>query len=230
MSPVTPRKGYKSVPWLFGKEIEIPEEWEVNKLSDSCEKTKDIVAGPFGSNLVVSDYTSEGIPIIRLQNIQRNEFINKNIKFITKEKAKELDYHSYIAGDLVLAKLGEIVGKTCKIPDDFPNGIIVADVVRIRISTKKSDQNFIEYVLNSNLCDQQHIRETIGTTRSRVNLEQIRNLQFPTPTLLEQQKIATILLNIDSKITSQQQYKEKLQKLKKSLIQKLMTGQVRVKV
>ena len=28
MSLATPRKGYKSVPWLFGKEIEIPEEWE----------------------------------------------------------------------------------------------------------------------------------------------------------------------------------------------------------
>ena len=34
MSLVTPRKGYKSVPWLFGKEIEIPEEWEVKKIDD----------------------------------------------------------------------------------------------------------------------------------------------------------------------------------------------------
>ncbi|MBT4326383.1 MAG: hypothetical protein HOD60_05670, partial [Candidatus Nitrosopelagicus sp.] len=78
------------------------------------------------------------------------------------------------------------------------------------------------------LCDQQHIREIIGTTRSRVNLEQIRNLQFPTPSLPEQQKIASILSNIDSKITSQEQYKEKLEKLKKSLMQKLLTGEVRV--
>ena len=33
---------------------------------------------------------------------------------------------------------------------------------------------------------------------------------------------------IDSKITSQEQYKEKLEKLKKSLMQKLLTGEVRV--
>ena len=32
MSLVTPRKGYKSVPWLFGKEIEIPEEWKIVQL------------------------------------------------------------------------------------------------------------------------------------------------------------------------------------------------------
>ena len=36
MSLVTPRKGYKSVPWLFGKEIEIPQEWEIKKLKESC--------------------------------------------------------------------------------------------------------------------------------------------------------------------------------------------------
>ena len=50
------------------------------------------------------------------------------------------------------------------------------------------------------------------------------------PLFSEQQKIATILSNIDSQITSQTQYKEKLKRLKKSLMQKLLTGQVRVKV
>ena len=35
---------------------------------------------------------------------------------------------------------------------------------------------------------------------------------------------------IDDKITSLEQYKEKLEKLKKSLMQKLLTGEVRVKL
>ena len=34
---------------------------------------------------------------------------------------------------------------------------------------------------------------------------------------------------IETQITSQKQYKEKLEKLKKSLMQKLLTGEVRVK-
>ena len=36
-----PKKGYKSVPWLFGKEIEIPEEWELEQL----EKFSNITMG-----------------------------------------------------------------------------------------------------------------------------------------------------------------------------------------
>ena len=32
-----PRKGYKNVQWLFQKEIEIPEEWEIEKQGNVCE-------------------------------------------------------------------------------------------------------------------------------------------------------------------------------------------------
>jgi len=221
-------KKFKKVGWLFGKEIEIPEEWEIKRLFELSETKYDIVAGPFGSNLKVDDYKNEGVPIIRLQNIERNKFINKNIKFISNEKAKELTYHSYLPQDLVLAKLGDPIGKTCKVPEDFLGGIVVADVVRIRTSSKISNQDFVEYVLNSKICEIQHNKEKIGTTRSRVNLEQIRNLQFPTPSLQEQQKIASILSNIDSQIELQMQYKEKLERVKKSLTQKLLVGEIRV--
>jgi len=221
---------FKKVKWLFGKYEEIPEDWEFRKLSDLAEKKKDIVAGPFGSNLVVSDYRTAGVPIIRLQNIQRNRFINKNIQFISNEKAEELSYHSYLPNDLVLAKLGDPIGKTCKIPKDFPAGIVVADVVRIRTSSKKSDQEFVEYVLNSEICEKQLNKERIGTTRPRVNLDQIRNLEFPCPPIQEQQKIASVLSNVDSEIQKQQEYKLKLETLKKGLMQKLLTGQIRVKV
>ena len=59
-------------------------------------------------------------------------------------------------------------------------------------------------------------------------LKNLEKFYFPLPPLPEQQKIASILSNIDSKIESQEQYKEKLEKLKKSLMQKLLTGEVRV--
>jgi len=221
---------FKKVKSFFGKYEEIPENWEILQLSKLCEKENDIVAGPFGSNLVVDDYVESGVPIIRLQNIDRNQFIEKNIKFISIEKAKELNYHSYQPNDLVLAKLGDPIGKTCRIPESFPSGIVVADVVRIRTSPKKSDRDFVEYVLNSKICTKQFDMERIGTTRPRVNLEQIRNLVFPCPPKPEQQKISSILSNVDSQIQRQQEYKSEIETLKKGLMQKLLTGQIRVKV
>ena len=106
-----PRPGYKIT------EIgEIPEEWRVTNLSDVVANTRDIVAGPFGSDLKVNDYKDGGVPIIRLQNIERNIFVEKDIKYISSQKAKELNYHSYQAGDLLLAKLGDPIGKRVRCP------------------------------------------------------------------------------------------------------------------
>jgi type I restriction enzyme S subunit len=62
----------------------------------------------------------------------------------------------------------------------------------------------------------------------RTNWSDMKNFLVFLPSVIEQQKIASILSNIDDKITSQEQYKEKLEKLKKSLMQKLLTGEVRV--
>ena len=57
-----------------------------------------------------------------------------------------------------------------------------------------------------------------------------KKIKILLPPLSEQQKIASILSNVDTKIQSKEQYKEKLQRVKKSLMQKLLTGEVRVAV
>jgi len=222
---------FKKVKWFFRKEIEIPQEWNVKKLRQLVESNSDIVAGPFGSNLKVSDYTQNGVSLVRLQNIERHRFVDENIVCIRAEKAEELKYHSFKGGDLLLAKLGDPIGKTCEAPQKIKNGILVGDVVRIRISSSKAFKTLVEYCLNYKQALIQFNREKIGTTRPRINLSHVRNLVFPISSLIiEQQKIASILSNVDSQITTQTQHKEKLERLKKSLMQKLLTGQVRVTV
>ena len=208
----------------------IPKEWKVVKLRDVVDNKQAIVAGPFGSNLKVSDYRPVGVPIIRLQNIERNRFINKDIKYTSSEKAKELSYHSYQPGDLVLAKLGDPIGKTCIVPPFMGKGIVVADVVRIRLSPKKATKQFIEYMLNSSICFKQLRKETIGSTRPRVNISQVRDLELLLPSLEEQQKIAEILLTVDKKLELERNEKTKLERIKQELMDLLLTGKVRIKV
>jgi type I restriction enzyme S subunit len=56
----------------------------------------------------------------------------------------------------------------------------------------------------------------------------IYSLLIPLPPLPEQQRIAEILSQIDQTIEKEQQYKEKLQKIKQGLMQDLLTGKFRV--
>lgn len=207
----------------------IPEEWEVKRIIDAIGMKRNlIIAGPFGSNLKVSDYKKSGIPLIRLQNIEENKFINKDIKYISKKKAKELYYHSFKNGDIVLAKLGIPVGKTCIIPKNLKFGIVVSDVVRIRVFDEREDKEFITYILNYNICRKRLNMEIIGTTRPRVNLTQIRSLQLPLPPLPEQKRTASILSQVNETIEKEQKYKQKFEQIKQGLMENLLSGKVRV--
>lgn len=167
--------------------------WEIKKLGELSKRKDAVVSGPFGSNLKVSDYKLEGIPILRLQNIGKGFFIEKAIKFINEEKAEELKYHSFITGDLALAKLGIPIGKTCIIPEHLKSGIITADIVRIRPDKNLIDYNFLEYFLNTDLSVNQLTGNISGATRPRVNLSDVRNIEVPLPPLPEQQRIVAIL-------------------------------------
>jgi type I restriction enzyme S subunit len=206
----------------------LPAEWETRRLIDVVDQNSDIVGGPFGSNLKVSDYKESGIPIIRLQNIERNRFIDKDIKFISKEKAEELKYHSFRAGDIVLAKLGDPIGKTCIVPKHLTEGIVVADVVRIRTNPKLASKDYIVYALNTYFCEEQFRKGKTGTTRPRVNVSNVRHLKIPLPSINEQVGIANILLALDKKIDAEENKKKTLEDLFKTLLGNLMTGKIRV--
>jgi type I restriction enzyme, S subunit len=203
--------------------LDIPKGWILTTLEElSLQPKSDIVDGPFGSNLKASEYVDKGIPIIRLQNIERNLFINQNIKFINPHKAQQLLRHSFINGDIVITKLGEPLGKACIIPDFLEMGIIVADLVRLRTDDKYVSKQYLVHLINSIWVSQQLQKQTKGTTRPRVNLQHIRKLQVFYPPLNEQKRIVTKIEALQTKSTAAkqqlQQIKPLLDKFRQSVL------------
>ena len=62
-----------------------------------------------------------------------------------------------------------------------------------------------------------------------LNLELVKSIQIPIPPYHEQQKIVSILALTDSFIQVRKIYKSELMSIKKGLMQKLLTGKIRVK-
>lgn len=205
---------------------EVPEEWAVCKLIDLAGKKDDIVAGPFGSNLKVEDYVDKGVPIIRLQNIERGQFVFKDMKYVSNEKADELKYHSFRKGDIVLAKLGDPIGKTCFVPDKLEKGIVTSDVVRIRLDVEKVEPSYMVHLLNSSIVLSQLDRGTIGTTRPRVNLKDVRQLVIPLPKIDEQSEISKILSITNNEILASKKNVRSLNFIKKKLANSFLSGEL----
>ena len=170
------------------------EDWKKVKFSELFNNPKKaIISGPFGSNLKSAEYQSEGVPLVRLQNVDRWKFINKNIIYITSEKAKELSNHSYKSGDILISKLGAPLGKACIAPKSSGEGIVLADIVRVRVDENSHNKDFIVYQLNSEDISAQLRSLTTGATRPRVTLKNVRELSFVRPPLPEQKQIVAIL-------------------------------------
>lgn len=188
----------------------LPKGWISAKIADLViDPKQEIVDGPFGSNLKATEYVEKGVPLIRLQNVSRNSFVDKNIKYVTNEKAIQLKRHNFKNNDIVITKLGAPLGEACLVPEYLSNGIIVADIVRIRLNHEFISKKFLMHQINSNKIIMQFKIHTKGTTRPRVNLKQIRDFDIVIPPLNEQNRICDKIEVLFSLVDSTKQLLEK---------------------
>jgi type I restriction enzyme S subunit len=157
-----------------------------------------VVDGPFGTQLHASDYTEKGIPLIRIKNIGVNRFIFDDIKFITEKKFQDLKRSAVYPNDILLAKTGATIGKVCLVPREIKEGLIASSCAKISIDEQKASPALISYFLNTNYCYKQIIGKSVGSTRSTINLENIKRIKVPDIPLSIQRKIASILEKAES--------------------------------
>lgn len=175
-------------------------EWIKSPLKDLCNNFKaDIVDGPFGSNLKKSDYIESGIEVLKIQNIKPFHINNKKMSFVSKAKYHELKRHSFISGDIIMTKLGEPLG-VCAIVEDLKQGLIVADLVRIRAA--RINTEFLCYQLNSPTINRYINSQQTGSGRKRIRLSVARELPIVYPSMKVQHQIVKSLDKIKNDIES----------------------------
>ena len=213
----------------MSKKSELPSGWFEVEFGDLFSLPgDDIVDGPFGSNLKASEYVTKGIPIARLQNIDRNQFIPKNTQYVTSEKAEELARHTFVPGDILITKLGDPLGKACLAPTSIEKGVLVADVVRARITHPWVDRRFLCYQINADNIVEQFKDQTKGTTRPRVNLTQIRALKARLCPMPEQihivEKLEELLTDLEANVDELTVAQKKLVLHRQSLLNAAVDG------
>ncbi|WP_432411335.1 restriction endonuclease subunit S [Rasiella sp. SM2506] len=93
---------------------------------------------------------------------------------------------------------------------------------------KDNNVEFVYYLLKTS--KQEFLRKSSGSTFLELSTTDFRNMKFKVPTIYEQQKIATTLSAADQELTLLQNQLIQLQDQKRGLMQRLLTGEVRVKI
>ena len=207
---------------------EIPEEWEIKKIKDISTYVTD---GTHKTPHYIEEAQS-GVPFISTENIKpySNEFdFSRYKRYIDEISYKELSKRAKPEkGDLLISKCGTI-GRTQLIRNDIKIGIFVG-LLLVKIKNNTVSGQYFEDLLNSD--KYRTIMESIspGSTRKTLAIGMFKNILIPLPPLQEQQKIAEILTTVDNKLELLGNKREKLNVLKKGLMDDLLTGKVRVKV
>lgn len=162
------------------------------KIEDILKKEKySIVDGPFGTQLHVSDYKSEGVPVFRVKNIGLNEFINNDLVYITKDKHKELIRSKVQKNDIIIAKTGATFGKACLFPESlFSEANITASCCKISVDPEKANPYFIAELINSPVVYHQLERYSEKSAQPGFNMIELRKVIIPDIPLHKQNKIA----------------------------------------
>jgi type I restriction enzyme S subunit len=211
---------FKKVKRMLGKEIEIPLDWQIKNLDEVSE-----IIDPWPSHRAPPE-KNDGIPYLGIGDFDENGTIVNISRYVDNsvfEKQKQI--FNLENGDIAIGRVASI-GKIVRL-NTVSNYAISPTLSIIK---PKMNRNYLIQALKSNYF-QKELRYNIkGSTRSSVGIQLIRKLKVLLPSEKEQQRISSILSNVDSKIQKLQEYKTKLESLKKGLMQKLLTGQIRVKI
>ncbi len=200
----------------------IPEDWNVAQLNEVADK---ITVGFVGT--MAHLFRSEGIPLLRGQNVLPHKLDLLDTKYISSETHKSWKKSSLRPGDVVMVRVG-YPGTACVIPDDLGEAN-AASLVVVTPKPSKLDSDFLCYIVNSEFGRRQIDSYLVGGAQQVINTTTAAIFKFPLPpTKTEQIAIATILSDMDTEIAALETKLAKYRHIKQGMMQNLLTGRIRL--
>jgi type I restriction enzyme, S subunit len=210
---------FKKVPWLFGKEIEIPQEWDWQQISNNST-----LKGRIGwQGLTTREYRQEGkFYLVTGTDFKNGRIDWDNCVYVDEIRYKQDTNIQLKNNDVLITKDGTI-GKiayvdSLSIPSTLNTGVFV-----VRPMDGKYIPLFFYHVLFSDYFIKFLDKLKAGTTINHLYQKDFNTFYFPLPPLPEQQKIISILSNINKQITQQKSHLTNLYTLQDSILNSKLT-------
>ena len=203
---------------------EIPESWEILKLSDSGIS---VIDGDRGKAYPkAADFTDEGYCLfLSAKNITKDGFRWVNNQFIGEERHGLLRKGALSREDIVLTTRGT-VGNIGYYDHSVPYDVvrINSGMVILRNNGNCLSTGFLYLLLNSPIVHQQIDQLAFGSAQPQLTVKVIKDFLLPVPPLAEQPDLAALLQNCFETLTANEESLAELENLKSGLMSDLLTG------
>jgi type I restriction enzyme S subunit len=193
-------------------------DWEDKKLVEVAERVS--VGLATSVTAYYTDKSDESIPIIRNLNIKNGYFDDSDMLYL-KPEFSNLHLNKRVKkGDVISVHTGSNVALTCIVPDKYD----MAQTFTTLIVTPKANvllANYLNQLLASDYGNYQALRLVVGGGKGNLNTNDFKIYPVPLPKYEEQQKIATYLSCIDTKIEAVNNQITQTQTFKKGLLQQM---------
>ena len=173
------------------------------------------------NNLISEKYSSDKVPYLKVYNLS---FTGKLLFDTAPQYVPENIHNGVLArskvypNDVLMNSVGPPLGKFALVTDEFSEWNINQAIAIFR-AKEKVNPKYLLFALMQPEVLKPFLRQAVGIRQLNLSLAQCRDLEIPLPPLSFQNQFATFVERVDQQKQTVQQSLEKLELMKKALMQ-----------
>lgn len=203
-------------------------EWPTATILDVAKK---VAMGPFGSNIKVSTFVPEGVPIISGNHLRGYFLEEPEFNYITEEHAERLKNSIVFPHDLIFTHAGNI-GQVAMIPDEckYERYVLSQRQFYLRCDETKVVPEFLLLFFHSASGQYELLSyaNQTGVPSIAQPASNLKKIPFKCPPMQEQLKWQEQVHPLLSRYLNNRLENERLSSLRDTLLPKLMSGELDV--
>lgn len=201
----------------------VPESWGATPIA-SIGRVKGGKRMPKGVSLTEEN---TGKPYIRVTDFQDHSIVADQVRFVPRGYEDVIARYVISINDVYISIAGTI-GLVGQVPNILDGANLTENAAKICVTEPDIIARYVMYALASDVCQVQIAQATGKNAQPKLALARVEQIKLPLPSRLdEQHEIVAILDSIDRKIDLHRRKRAVLDDLFKTLLYKLMTGEIR---
>ena len=182
-----------------------------------------IRTGPFGSQLLHSEFTHKGVTVLGIDNAVKNSFQRRENRFISNEKYQSLSRYRVYPGDIIITIMGTC-GRCAIVPNDIELAINTKHLCCITLNQKICLPEYLHsYFLMHPLAKKYLFDRAKGAIMDGLNMGIIKEMPVSVPPIKSQEKYREIKIQIEKQKKRLENKLEKIEFLVLSLHNQFFT-------